>query len=387
MKKHILLSWLVLAMVVLAPAAFGDPVGLVFERVKISDAAYEAASVCDMDRDGHPDIVSGAYWYAGPGFATKVKFHDPAAAGEYFDDFLDYPLDVNGDGYPDIITGGYFGPPLRWLENPKTRDGVWIEHRIDACGSIETARFWDVDGDGVVEACPNAGGNVIFYRLVRDEDGRGTGAFTKHVVKKGGCGHGLGFGDVNGDGRGDFITPDGWLEAPADPLTGSWAWRPEFRLGLASVPILVHDVNQDGAADLIVGQGHGYGLHWWEQGTDAEGKRTWTQHLIEDDLSQLHDMMLADLDNDGQDEMITGKRYRAHNGHDPGSEDPVGVHVFSLTDGRFKRTTIEHGPAATHSGLGIYFWVEDVDGNGWKDIVAPGKEGLYLFKNLGRPTG
>jgi hypothetical protein len=28
--------------------------------------------------------------------------------------------------------------------------------------------------------------------------------------------------------------------------------------------------------------------------------------------------------------------------------------------------------------------VEDVDKNGWKDVIAPGKQGLYLFKNLGK---
>ena len=66
-----------------------------------------------------------------------------------------------------------------------------------------------MDGDGQVEIIPNAGKNIIVYRLIRGPDGKGTAKFDKHVIKEGGCGHGFGFGDVNGDGRGDFIVPDG----------------------------------------------------------------------------------------------------------------------------------------------------------------------------------
>jgi hypothetical protein len=94
-------------------------------------------------------------------------------------------------------------------------------------------------------------------------------------------------------------------------------------------------------------------------------------------------MQLVDIDNDGQLELITGKRYRAHQENDPGSLDPIGIYYFKINSGNFVRYTIDYGPAGQTSGAGIYFWVQDIDGNGWKDIVAPGKEGLFLFKNLG----
>ncbi len=93
---------------------------------------------------------------------------------------------------------------------------------------------------------------------------------------------------------------------------------------------------------------------------------------------------MVDLDNDGELEVVTGKRYRAHCGNDPGADDPVGVYYFKIHEGgAFERITIDYGPPESASGVGIYFWVADVDGDGWKDIVAPGKGGLYLFKNLG----
>ena len=80
---------------------------------------------------------------------------------------------------------------------------------------------------------------------------------------------------------------------------------------------------------------------------------------------------------------VTGKRYRAHAEADPGSLDPVGVYYFEINGGQFERVTLDYGPAGQASGAGIYLWMEDVDGNGWPDVIAPGKDGLYLFRNLG----
>lgn len=367
----------------LPDAARADDSPLVFERARIGDVTYEAAAIFDVNNDGKPDLVSGEYWFEAPEFVRKHKICDLARVEDYYDDFSDYPMDVNGDGRLDIVTGGWWGATLRWIENPDDAQKPWRVHDIDACGNVETTRFWDVDGDGRVEACPNAGGNFVAYRLNVNGEGKGTGSFTKHMLKAGGNGHGLGFGDINGDGRGDFVGPGGWLEAPQDRWKQEWIWHGELNLGTASVPIIVHDVNGDGRSDLIVGSAHDYGLAWYEQRIDAAGQRTWTRHDIDTDRSQYHEMTLADIDNDGQPELITGKRFRAHQWADPGSRDPLGLYYFEIDGGKFRRVTIDHGPADKTSGTGNYLWVADVDGNGWKDILAPGKEGLYLFKGKG----
>ena len=367
-------------------AAGEDAKMLKFEKIKIGDTIFEAAAVFDVNNDGVPDIVSGGAWYQGPDYKTKHIIANLEKVGDtdYYDDFSDYPMDVNGDGYMDIITGGWWGETLRWRENPKGQPGEWKTHDIAKVGSIERACFFDIDGDGEVEIIPNCPSQPVkIFKLVKDAQGRGTGEFKEYQISEGAQGHGLGFGDINGNGRPDILLAGGWLEAPENPLGGEkWAWHPEFNLASASVPILVHDVNGDGLNDIIVGQAHDYGLDWFEQKME-NGERKWIKHSIDPDRSQYHDMQLVDIDNDGELELVTGKRYRAHCGHDPGEYDPIGAYYLKINKGEFKRHTIDYGPADKASGVGIYFWMSDIDGNGWKDIVAPGKDGLVLFRNLG----
>jgi len=357
---------------------------LKFRKIQISDERYEAAGAFDVNNDGVLDIVSGAYWYEGPEFKKRHRVGDVPAQDEYFDDFSTIPLDINGDGYTDFITGGWWGKTIRWRENPGTPDKEWSEHVIAECGNVETTRAWDVDGDGIVEIVPNTPGNpLVVYKLAVDDRGKGTGTFAAHKIYDKPQGHGLGWGDVTGTGRGDFVLANGWLEAPEDLYHGKWVFHPDFKLGGASIPILVVDVNGDGLNDLIVGQAHDYGLDWWEQKAGDDGQRTWIRHRIDSDNSQYHDMQWVDIDGDGQCELVTGKRYRAHNGKDPGGGDPLGVYYFKWDGKDFTKHVVDYGPPGTGAGCGIHFAVADLTGNGRLDIVAPGKDGLYVFFNEG----
>ena len=340
-----------------------------FNRRKISDEKYEACSVFDVDGDGIPDIVSGGFWYKGPDFKQKFKIWEPKTEGEYFDDFSSYPLDITGNGKYDIITGGWWGEKLKWLEN----NGEWTVHEIAETGSIETTRFFDIDGCGTVEIFPNTPGRPqSFFKLEN-------GAFKQYVIGNSSTGHGMGFGDIDGDGKTEIILCDFYLKQTGS-VYDKWAEIP-IKAGnyMGSVPILVYDVNKSGLPDIIKGNAHGYGLYWYEQIKPNE----FIEHLIDGERAQYHDMQLVDIDNDGQLELVTGKRYRAHCGNDPGDNDNPSISYFKVNNGNFERFDIEYGDPEQTAGTGIYFWLHDFSGNGYLDIVAPGKTGLYLFENLG----
>ncbi len=357
---------------------------VIFRKRLLDDVKYEAAAVFDVNNDGNPDIVCGEFWYEGPEFRVKHKICDLVFDGNYHHDFCDYGMDVDGDGLTDIITGSWWGEGVQWRKNPG-REELWETRLITPCSNIETIRFCDIDGCGVPEIFPNTPNEPQFFlKLLVDENGKGTGQFTKTVIGAEISGHGLGFGDLNGDGRMDVILKDGWLEQPENLNDTPWTFHREFDLGSASIPVLAFDVTGNGLMDLIVGQAHAYGLAWWEQKKDTIGNRIWEKHVIDAAASQFHDLQLADVDGDGQMELITGKRYMAHNGSDPGEYDPLGLYWFKMEKGRFIRHIIDHGEAGKASGCGIYFWVQDLTGNGFPDIVAPGKEGLYLFENMGQ---
>jgi hypothetical protein len=91
--------------------------------------------------------------------------------------------------------------------------------------------------------------------------------------------------------------------------------------------------------------------------------------------------VFVDIDNDGVKELITGKRFRAHNGHDPGGNDPKCVYYykFDKASKKFDRTTISEGDTV---GFGINTMVADIDGDSDLDVLCPGKSGLYLMENL-----
>jgi len=349
----------------------------------IADERYEAADVFDVNGDGHPDIVSGAFWYEGPEFKKRHKIADIRPEGEYFDSFCAIPMDVDGDGLPDIIIGSWWGP-LRWLRNPGPAGGEWPEQVIAECGSIEAVITADVDGDGRPEIIPNTpGAPLVVYKLATDASGKGIGRFDAFTVWPEPQGHGLGWGDVNGDGRGDFVLAGGWLECPPDPLHGKWVLHRDFDFGAASVPILVEDVNRDGLPDIIVGQGHNYGLDWYEQGKSADGSRTLKRHPIDPYSSQYHAMEWVDIDGDGEPELVTGARYRAHCGNDPGEWDDIGAYYFKWNGESFTKLIIDYGEVRKATGVGIRFALADLRGTGRLDLVAAGKDGLYVFYNEG----
>jgi hypothetical protein len=219
---------------------------------------------------------------------------------------------------------------------------------------------------------------TVWYVCVRDSAGKA--GFEVHVVSEKLHDYGVGVGDVNGDGRPDLIRPGAWYEAPADPRHGTWTEHPlvlgdrEGKTPQHTPQILVTDVNGDGLNDLITSSAHRYGIFWYEQVRTGKAV-SFRQHLIDDSWTQAHSLALGDLDGDGVAELITGKRFMAHNGSDPEEDRPLGVYYYTHSRGRnatWTRHTISKD-AGIGSALNIP--VVDMDGDGDLDVVVTGKWG------------
>lgn len=346
-----------------------------------SDSEFEAATAFDVNKDGKLDIYCGGYWYEAPSW-KKHFVRDVPSVDQYYVDFAAIPIDLDGDGWIDVVSAAWHNESVFWIQNPGRWDIPFKVYPVDKPGFMETAISVDINGDGQGDILPNVvGTSPAWYEYRQDPMTPQKVRWTKHTLPPDMGGHGIGAGDINGDGRCDLIGPQGWLEQKAD-TTAPWNWHPEFQLGdRVSVPVLVMDVDADGDADLVYGMAHDYGLYWLEQMKDSAGKRAWEKHLIDREWSQVHFLLLADLNGDGQPEVVTGKRYHAHNGRDPGEEDPLGIYAYQYDGSRHqwnRRIISSGGPV----GFGINTVAADVDSDGDLDLIAPGKSGLYYLENL-----
>jgi hypothetical protein len=354
-----------------------------FTAVSINPAAeYPACGAIDVNKDGKLDIVSGGFWYEAPAW-TKHFLREVEVIRGRFDDYSNLEYDVNADGWTDIISVNYRSKSLFWIEHPgeaiKTNpDAPWTKHIIDTPGPMETGRLHDIDGDGRLDILPNGTDFAAWYEIVPGPEPK----FVKHDLPKEIAGHGIGFGDVNGDGRGDIVGPNGWLEAPGDRRAGRWIWHPDWELHRdASIPILVHDLDGDGDNDLVYGRGHNYGLYWLEN-TNPKRERgslpAWTRHAIDTSWAQPHSLLLADLDGDKHLEVVAGKRYMGHEGKDPGEYERIEVfsYRFNRDSHTFKRIKL----ADQCAGFGLDPRVIDLDGDGKLDLVAADRNGLSLIR-------
>jgi hypothetical protein len=367
------------------------------ERIELSQLFFgEGASAGDFNKDGVMDVISGPYWYEGPDFLTAHEMYPPVPLDPvgYSEAFFQFVRDFDGDTWPDVLVVGFPGHATYWYENAQGAGTHWTAHLVAPEVGNESPTLADITGDGESELLMQAGGRFGWAAPATDprepwsfhpiSEDLGLSKFT----------HGLGIGDINGDGRSDLVDREGWWEQPAS-LAGDPAWtrhlQPFHVGGLGGAQMLVYDVDDDGDNDVVTSlDAHGWGLSWFEQAR-TDGEVTFTEHRIMDApvegstavaFSQLHALALFDMNADGAPDVVTGKRRWAHGpAKDPEPNAPPVLYWFELARDGAAPTFVPH-QIDDASGVGTQIFAADINDDGLGDVVVGNKLGTFVFVSL-----
>jgi hypothetical protein len=342
-----------------------------FRLQRLDEFYYSwGAAAGDFNNDGVLDVVAGPYYYLGPAYATRGEIDSAPAQSpstSFARTMVDHAYDFTGDGWTDVLAGE--SRPMHLYVNPKGENRRWTKHSVLPQITSELALMRDIDSDGkpeIIFATGGVGGTLAFGWA---DPANPTSPWPTHTLSERGPvhGHGLGAGDVNGDGRIDVLQAAGWWEQPAaGPRSGLWQYHP---------------------------YAFGRWVAWFEQRRDGAGNITFVRHMIIDDystrnaggvtISEMHGAAMGDVDGDGIADFVTGKRLFSHQESwvDPDPHGDAVLYWFRTVRNPRAPGGAEFVPQLIHnkSGVGSQFTVSDLDKDGRVDIVTSTNRGTFIF--------
>lgn len=311
------------------------------------EGGYQVVAA-DLNRDGRPDLIALA-----SGMKEVVWFENPGWERHVLATGLDQPInlaagDLDGAGIPEIVVADGFAMDPRksagrvLLLSPRGGDPrqPWQAREIDRLPATHRLRFADLDGShrraliNAPLAGPAAGppefrakAPLFFYRppeWKRELIGELEGVL-----------HGIKVVDWDGDGRDEVLTAS-FLGIHLFKLGRDGLWqRSELAKGNPE------PWPRCGASDVEVGRLGGKrflcSIEPWHgnQVVVYREQDGWRREVIESGLVDGHALAVADLDGDGNDEILAGCR-----------RGPQSVYLYRIEGGRWKRQVLDSGMAA-----------------------------------------
>jgi hypothetical protein len=300
--------------------------------------------------------------------------------------------DIDGDGQLDLALGAEWRPSntreggtIQWLRRGQTLDDPWTVHPIDTEPSVHRMRFADLNQDGRAELIvgPLLGRNstreknwsdapvrVLAYQIPKEPlRERWVPEVIDHHLH---VMHNFWPADVDEDGKLDLLTAsyEGVCLLTRTPA-GPWLRR-HLGAGNQSKPHSNRGASEIKLGKLKNGQKYIATIEPWHGDQvvvytppTEQGQMLWNRHVIDEQLKWGHAVSCADLDGDGDEELIIGVRDALN------AEVRGGVNIFKAVDGtasKWIKHVVDNGGVACED-----LATADLNNDGKIDIVAVGR--------------